>query len=154
MIPHGAETHWHLIQLSVFSIWYPTELKHTLTLNTANTALLASTHSSVAGLRVVIFKARSVTQQSKDRRPGTQWLRRQVIAVRLASLSSSGPASLNLTSLSCLTSLLLTTLLNLFRFPSLCSRVFYTASLCIDLLQPCVCVCARVCVCVCVCVCP
>ena len=36
--------------------------------------------------------------------------------------------------------------LNLFRFLSHCSRVFYTSSLCISLLQ-------TVCVCVCVCVC-
>ena len=73
------------------------------------------------------------------------------------SKKSSGPGSL-LTSLSSLTSLLLTALLYLFRFPSHCSGVFYTSSLCTDLLQTmcvsvCVCVCVSVCVCVCVCVC-
>ena len=55
-----------------------------------------------------------------------------------SKLSSSGPASL-LASLSSLTLLLLTTLLNLFRFPS---HIF--SSVCIDLLQT---VCACVCVC-------
>ena len=68
---------------------------------------------------------------------------------RVESLPSSGPGSL-LTSLLSLTSLLLTTLLNLFRFPSHCSRVSNIYSVCISTSSK---PRARVCVCVCVCVC-
>ena len=71
-------------------------------------------------------------------------------------LSSSGPTSL-LTSLSSLTLLLLTTLLNLFRFPSYCSSVLVLLHFfCVSQPPPnvCVCVClCFVCMCMCVCVC-
>ena len=138
-------------------------------------------HSTVAGLRVALFNARSVGTPGRHcdistyidndaiglmlltdtwlhshgmKRKSPTWRPAATPShpappVGVESLPSSGPAFL-LTSLLSLTSLLLTTLLNLFRFPSHCSRVSNIYSVCIDLVQTaraCVCVCVFVCLC-------